>query len=270
MNPVKKKLIPFSILLLFSFSNPLLAQENDTVKAVITYAFSHLRDTTKGSQPYTENMDLLLSANSSWYKSADKAEIDSITAANFKASGYKVINNIPYTREQLFLNFTDHKLFIKDRFLDDYLMEDAWPAITWQIVDETSTISGLNCQKAIGEWKGRTYTAWFSNELPYQAGPWKLNGLPGLIIEAYDTNKEIVFKFAGFRTLINNPEVIQVPTKVIKTTIKEYNQMKDAFYQDLKGSVNAATGKTTIVNINSTFSKNSKRGMNNPLELHGN
>src|SRR5690606_23103419 len=232
---MKKLLISF--ILLVSFSSSLRAQENDTIKAVITYAFSHLRDTAKGTEPYKENMDLFLSTNSSWYKSADKDSIKTLISANFKASGNKAIVFIPSIEEELFLNFATHTFSIKDNFLDDYLMEDEWPVINWQIANETSSISDLNCQKAIGEWRGRTYTAWFSSELPYHAGPWKLNGLPGLIVEAYDTNKEVVFKFAGFRTIKNGSDTIQVPTEGIKTTVKEYQEMKDAFQQNMEASM---------------------------------
>src|SRR5690554_7654643 len=95
---MKKLIIPF-ILLFLSFSSLLRAQENDTIKAVITYAFSHLRDTTEGTKPYTENMNLFLSKNSSWYKSADKVRNDSLMLANFKASGNTVMTAILYTRE---------------------------------------------------------------------------------------------------------------------------------------------------------------------------
>lgn len=37
--------------------------------------------------------------------------------------------------------------------------------------------------------------------MPFQAGPWKLNRLPGLIVEAYDENKQIYFQFAGIENV---------------------------------------------------------------------
>src|SRR5690606_22848183 len=248
------------------WSGSAYSQKNDPVKAVITYAFSHLRDTSRGSQPYTENMNLILGTRSSLYKSGDKVEIDSIVDANYKASGYKVMSAIPYTKEQIDMDYIEQKLVIYDRFFEDYQMKDDWPVIDWEIQDETSVISGLNCQKAIGKWKGRTYIAWFSSELPYRAGPWKLNGLPGLIIEAYDTDREVIFNFAGFRTVPKDTVDIQPPSKAITTTKMEFNRMKEAFYQDLKGSINATTGKKTVVSVTEGSSRKS-REISNPLEL---
>jgi len=49
------------------------------------------------------------------------------------------------------------------------------------------------CQKAEGDFRGRHYIAWFSNKILIPDGPWKLCGLPGLILEAYDEKKTVYF-----------------------------------------------------------------------------
>lgn len=259
------RIIPFLILFLMFCSTSVLGQKSDTIRAVITYAFSHLRNLSD-SKPYTENMDLFLGASSSWYKSGDKARNDSIMRANFEASGYTVITAIPAIVEEIFLDFADQKILIKDRFFDDYLLADDWPEIDWQIGSETRIISGLNCQQATGEWRGRTYIAWFSGELPYRAGPWKLNGLPGLIIEAHDVDKNIQFTFAGFRTIPEGTESIQFPTKGIKATVTEFREMQEAARQNVRGSINAITGKNTIVDEVKVPSK-PQSGTRYPMEL---
>lgn len=67
-------------------------------------------------------------------------------------------------------------LFTKDNF-----------KLNWNLSTETKQIGGYECQKAITKFRGRTYIAWFTNSIPLIFGPWKLNGLSGLILEAYDT-----------------------------------------------------------------------------------
>lgn len=56
--------------------------------------------------------------------------------------------------------------------------------IDWQLADSTKTVAGYECQLAEAKYHGRNWKAWFTTEIPVQDGPWKLCGLPGLILEA--------------------------------------------------------------------------------------
>lgn len=61
----------------------------------------------------------------------------------------------------------------------------------WELIDEQKVIGSLECSKAICSFRGRIYTAWYANNIPVAFGPWKFNGLPGLIVEVCDSKKEI-------------------------------------------------------------------------------
>lgn len=57
--------------------------------------------------------------------------------------------------------------------------------IKWEIdEDSTKTIFGHECIMAVSAYHGRTWKVWFTPEIPIQDGPWKLRGLPGLILQA--------------------------------------------------------------------------------------
>ena len=62
-------------------------------------------------------------------------------------------------------------------------MVDTIQPIIWELENVTKTILNYQVQKAKGYFKGNRIEAWFAKELPYQDGPWKFNGLPGLILE---------------------------------------------------------------------------------------
>ena len=54
-------------------------------------------------------------------------------------------------------------------------------------------INNYLCKNAQTYFRGRVYEVWYTEELPISLGPWKFNGLPGLILSAYD--KEGVYKW---------------------------------------------------------------------------
>ena len=56
----------------------------------------------------------------------------------------------------------------------------------WKMVDGSDSICGYMCLKAEGEFHGKTWHVLFTEEIPTIAGPWKLQGLPGLITYASD------------------------------------------------------------------------------------
>jgi GLPGLI family protein len=70
---------------------------------------------------------------------------------------------------------------------------DTLHPIQWQLIDESKMIDSLECFKATAFFKGREYTAWYCPAIPIANGPWKLGGLPGLIVEAYENNKDLHF-----------------------------------------------------------------------------
>lgn len=59
----------------------------------------------------------------------------------------------------------------------------------WKLLGETKKIGKFTCQNASIRFRGRTFIAWFTTEIASSFGPWKFKGLPGLILEVYDSKK---------------------------------------------------------------------------------
>lgn len=68
------------------------------------------------------------------------------------------------------------------------------PSMDWVITDEKKTIAGYICQKATTTFQCRDYEAWFTKEIPLAYGPWKLHGLPGIILEVKESTGFLVVK----------------------------------------------------------------------------
>ena len=78
-----------------------------------------------------------------------------------------------------------------------YLVTGKLPDTEWQLDEDTMSIGGYKCSKAIGKYAGRTWTVWYTEEIPTSAGPWKLRGLPGMILKAEDETGIFTFIFSG-------------------------------------------------------------------------
>ena len=86
--------------------------------------------------------------------------------------------------------------------MERWQYSEDWEKTEWEIGDSTKTILGYECVVATANYRGRKWIAWFSPEIPIQEGPWKLCGLPGLILMAQDANGDYVFEADG---LTQNP-----------------------------------------------------------------
>ena len=69
-------------------------------------------------------------------------------------------------------------------FPHDYEGYEATPDIAWTLSEDTVTVSGYLCQQAMATFRGLEWHVWYTEEIPSSAGPWRLRGLPGLIVKA--------------------------------------------------------------------------------------
>ena len=74
------------------------------------------------------------------------------------------------------------------------LYQDSLHVMPWTISGESRRMDSLECFKASTFFRGRHYTAWYAPSIPLANGPWKFGGLPGLIVEVYDDQKDLHFR----------------------------------------------------------------------------
>lgn len=119
------------------------------------------------------------------------------------------------------------------------LYQDSWVMTTyhciekaetpnWQLIpDSTSNIIGYPCQLAKTNFKGRTWFAWYAEDIPVSEGPWKLCGLPGLILRAYDAQQQFYLNAIGLEDL-KGKELLKYakPEKVEKVSQSDLTKIK--------------------------------------------
>jgi len=74
------------------------------------------------------------------------------------------------------------------------IVNDSIPRLNWKLESQKQQIGLYNCQKATATFRCATYTVWFTTAIPLPIGPWKLGGLPGLIVEATNENIGLTYK----------------------------------------------------------------------------
>lgn len=112
------------------------------------------------------------------------SNIESNFSGNSGTINWKLYKNYPQQGKTAYLDF-----FAADRYLCVEPIEN----IDWQPTDSTDTICGYPCHQAVAAFKGRTWTAWYAEDILLDNGPWKLGGLPGLILKAYDKDGDYSF-----------------------------------------------------------------------------
>lgn len=133
-----------------------------------------------------------------------------------------------------------------------YVKEKA-PKQDWKISKDTKKIGKFNCKKATTTFRGRNYTAWFTSDIAMPFGPWKLHGLPGLILEAYDTDKNVYWYFKGAEYPSKTKETVSymsIPTKSKWLTFKEFQKVQQDEVELLDDKNKIATKKFPGVQFN--------------------
>jgi len=137
----------------------------------------------------------------------------------------------------LFRNYPSGKITMTDKVgRNHFLYEEDIPSINWEIGEETKEIEGYTCQIAETDFRGRHWTAWFSFEVPVSEGPWKLSGLPGLIMEAYDQDEDYMFTLTGLRQVSDRP-ITMADRQYLKSRRSEYLKTLRKFREDPIGMI---------------------------------
>ncbi len=89
----------------------------------------------------------------------------------------------------------------------------------WKLEKGEHVVMGYVCKRASCRFRGRDYVAWYAPDIPIFEGPFVFNGLPGLILQVYDTQRHYTFtasrieKVRGWMPVYLSDELIEKTTR---------------------------------------------------------
>lgn len=132
--------------------------------------------------------------------------------------------------------------------MEQYVVEEPIENIDWTIVeDSVKKVLGYDCIMATADYHGRKWTAWFTPEIPLQAGPWKLAGLPGLILEADADNGVYSFVATGIQNTTRQISQVYLADRYEKVSRKDLLKAQRSFFDNPLGQINAKFGDKGVV-----------------------
>ncbi|MDE6588672.1 MAG: GLPGLI family protein [Paramuribaculum sp.] len=133
--------------------------------------------------------------------------------------------------------------------LDKFVYDEALEEWHWEITDSTKEILGYECFKAMTDYHGRRWTVWFTPEIPLQNGPWKLGGLPGLILKAAADDGQYSFVATGIQQTDKPVTQVYLADEYEKTTRMDFLKNKRSFMDNTISRLNAQLSGISITKV---------------------
>lgn len=147
----------------------------------------------------------------------------------------------------IFKNYPAGRLTHTEKICQDWFRYDEeMPQLDWELTDSVTTVLGYDCLSAKCKFRGREWRVFYTEDIPLMDGPWKLHGLPGLIMKASDENGYYTFECIGIKSKADRPITIyKVPFN--KTDRKGYYDAKHRYEINPYAYHEATTGESITV-----------------------
>jgi GLPGLI family protein len=170
----------------------------------VQYQTSYVPDTLHPERTIDETMMLRAGEKSSVYYSYARFLSDSVTN-DLKKRNVSIDLIVEQIRQyhsmityKVYKNYPSGKVTMLEQIaMNRYRCEEDNERPQWTLLSEADTLLSYPCRKAVCHFRGREWIAWYTPEIPRNEGPWKLHGLPGLILKAADSRGHYTFECSG-------------------------------------------------------------------------
>ena len=270
------------LMLLFSIVIYSQSNKHDTLRGNFTYLLKAKLNTITPEQVNEELFSLQIGDSSSFFASIQSMKRDSVIQSISKKASENGTNFL--STKCMFIPKTKFPYTIIQT--NENIEYFQWIGVTlitykqniinnWKLINESKKINTINCKKAEVNFKGRNWIAWYSTEIPFNYGPYKFSGLPGLIIKITDEKGEYDFELVkstsssglkGKLITINKDRY----TDAVETTQKKFEQALEDSNNNISAFL-SSSGTTIIKGQEIIQQRQKERELNkkgkNPIEL---
>jgi len=242
----------FVLLTLNTFAQDL--QPVDSTKWLCTYEYNFLLDSTNQNSLRHDQMYLQIGSHLSKFTCAlfflqDSAlyftelkNLDMATTINQVMKSTNGVKSSTLSMYRIYKNFPGKGLMTFNAFDDKYYKVEQPMKMKWKLVTQKDTvIFGYSCQMARISYAGRDWVAWYSPQIPVADGPYKFNGLPGLILNISDTRNQHCFTLNAIKKVTYDQLILKSTRISVDITAEEYIKAKRNDLMRLYGSLQNGT-----------------------------
>ena len=224
-----KHLFKITIIALF------LAQLSMAQTSRFVYQVTMKSDSTDKANATIETARLDISPEKSLFYGEGRIKRDSVMqrmreTRNFDRNAMQNLrSSIDYIVEKdLIKNIT----YFKTRLGRDQYTYEEDRKMDWKILPETVKIGEYEAQKAETTFAGRKWYAWFTQDIPFQDGPYKFKGLPGLIIKVEDAKGDYSFDLQQSKKITEFPNFDNRGGNPIKVKRADFEKQEKLYRKD--------------------------------------
>lgn len=234
------QIIIFIISPFLLFSQTKSLSNKGSYKYKVSYQLNYQPDSTNSENIESEKMLLYIGDNFSRFSSAGQSIGDSLMNSRDKSEKSRsefarLRSQIPNSRFTYYVykGIPEGKLSYTRKLLkDNFRYIEDLQGLKWEIIPGTKEVFGYKAQKAEVSFEGRDYIAWFTEKIPISEGPYKFQGLPGLIIKIRDRKNHYNFELLEFKKLKKPIKIKFAESDFITTSKLKVQQVQQEYDRD--------------------------------------
>lgn len=137
-----------------------------------------------------------------------------------------------------------HEMYFQEYMVGQVALVEDDNAIAlndWIFTKETKLLGNYQCEKAIGEFRGRDYEIWFYRNNRIVGAPWKFTNIPGLVVFAKAMDGFVSYSLSSLNSDMEKTNMFEPNQSVYSLSLEQYIKKKEKEESELAKKVLTST-----------------------------